>query len=197
MIDDPIPAALRVGKVLDELGLVYWLGGSLASSIHGEPRSTHDVDFVVEMTAADVDALTRALECDYLIDREFVREAVERRSSFQLVDKKDFGRVDFFVAKGRPFDEERRRRRVRHVIDLETGEGIWVASAEDVVLQKLAWYRLGGEVSDLQWRDVLGVLKANPRLDLNHLQRWAGELEVADLLARALEQAGIDPGSHG
>ena len=99
------------------------------------------------------------------------------------------------MKKDEPFAEEQKRRRKRHVVDSETGAAIWVTSAEDIVLQKLVWYRKGGEVSDLQWRDVLGVLKANPYLDRGHLDRWAVEVGVADLLARAREEAGIEPES--
>ena len=191
MSDDPVPAALRLARLFEELGIDYWLGGSLASSIHGEPRSTHDVDFVVDLGPGDVAGLVTSLESDYFVDEVFVREAIRRRASFQVVQKQGFHRIDVFVKRDEPFADEQRRRRQREVIDPETGDSLWVTSAEDIVLQKLVWYRKGDEVSDRQWRDVLGVLKANADLDRSHLTRWAESLGVADLLARAFVEAGL------
>src|SRR5690606_3307295 len=121
----------------ESLGIDYWLGGSMASSIHGEPRSTHDVDFVVDMTADDVEPLVGALDRDYFVDLEGVRQAVRLRDSFQVVEKAGYNRVDMFVKKALPFADEQRRRRRRVVIDADQGSAIWVTSAEDIVLQKL------------------------------------------------------------
>jgi hypothetical protein len=83
--DDPVPAALRVAAVFEKLGIAYWLAGSLASSIHGEPRSSHDVDFVADLALDQVGGLVRALEGEYFVDEMFVREAVRGRDAFQLV----------------------------------------------------------------------------------------------------------------
>lgn len=191
MSDDPLPSALHFAAILEELRIDYWLGGSLASSVHGEPRSTHDVDFVVDMRARDVSGLVARLSPDYHVSESYVHESVSRRGSFQVVHKEGYHRIDVFVKKDEPFAHEQHRRRTRTVIDPATGRALWITSAEDIVLQKLVWYRKGDEVSDRQWRDVLGVLKANPGLDRSHLERWAGELDVSDLLSRALAHAGL------
>lgn len=193
MTSGPVSAALRLAAVFEELEIVYWLSGSLASSIHGEPRSSHDVDFVVDLTAAQVAALVQALEEEFFVDEGFIREAVQRRDSFQLVQRDGYNRVDVFLMKDQPFANEQRRRRERKVVDTRTGAALWVTSVEDIVLQKLAWYRRGGEVSDLQWRDVLGVLKVNPGLDREYLRKWAVDLGIADLLEPAFGHAGVDP----
>lgn len=190
MSDDPIPAALRVASLFEELDIDYWLGGSLASSIHGEPRSTNDVGFVVALGLGDVARLVARLEPEYHVDEESVCEAVHRRASFQVVARSTYQRVDVFLKRDEPFADAQLRRRRRETIDPETGASLWVTSPEDIVLQKLVWFRKGDEVSDRQWRDVLGVLKANEELDRSYLRSWADELAVADLLQRALGEAG-------
>lgn len=117
MSDDPIPAALRLASLFERLELEYWLGGSLASSIHGEPQSTHDVDFVLALGADDVEKLSAELEAEYLVDEQLIRDAVARGAAFQLVQKQGFHRVDVFVRGDDPFAREQLRRRVRAVID--------------------------------------------------------------------------------
>lgn len=85
------------------------------------------------------------------------------------------------------------QRRQQLVITQNPERLAWLASAEDIILQKLIWYRLGNQISDRQWRNVLGVLKVQAyRLDFNYLTQWAEMLKLADLMAQALREAGID-----
>ena len=99
-------------------------------------------------------------------------------------------KVDVFINKHRRFDQEQFLRRQLQVVAYEPERKVYVTTAEDIILAKLEWYRLGGEISDRQWRDVLGVLKVQAgRLDLDYLRQWAAELKVADLLQRTLKES--------
>ena len=99
-------------------------------------------------------------------------------------------KVDIFIPKYRPFDRQQLARREKQVIGTEPDQTAYVASAEDIILAKLEWYRLGGEVSERQWRDVQGLLEVSGnRLDQNYLRRWAATLNVSELLERALSEA--------
>lgn len=100
-------------------------------------------------------------------------------------------KIDVFILKSRPFDQEAFRRTRQEKLT-EDSSPISIVSAEDVILNKLEWYRMGGEVSDRQWGDVLGVLKVQgTNIDLPYLRRWAAALNVADLLEQALDDAGL------
>ncbi len=182
---DPIQVALRVTRVLDALGIGHTIGGSIAASFAGEPRSTVDIDVVVACVEGDVAALVAALAPDFYVDEDAVRRAVRNRSSVNLIDNATMLKVDLFVAGGTPLDAEQIQRRL--LVPLGEGVVIPIHPPEDILLQKLRWFRLGGEVSDRQWRDVLGIVRVQgPRLDLVYLRRQAPVLGVADLLERVL-----------
>jgi len=118
-----------------------------------------------------------------------VEQAIERRSSFNLIHLRTMFKIDIFPAGSRAFDRRQLARRIGQPIDSRPDEKLWILSAEDTILAKLDWFRRGGEVSERQWRDVLGVMKAQSSgLDVAYLRQMAGELRVEDLLARALEE---------
>ncbi len=182
---------LLVTQTLERLGILYAVGGSLASSLHGVMRSTLDVDIVTDMRLEHIPLLVAALSKEFYADDEMMRGAIEHHSSFNLIHYETAFKVDIFIRKPRAFDQMQLERRRATVIATDPEESIYVASPEDTILAKLEWYRLGGEVSDRHWRDILGVLKTRAgELDLAYLNKWAGELEVPDLLARALQEAG-------
>jgi hypothetical protein len=189
---DPIRVLLHVAALLERIGTPYFLGGSLASSLLGEPRSTVDIDLAIVLRSADVPALIAALGTEFYVDEGAAQDAVARRSSFNAIHQPTVLKVDFFVLGDAPFDRAQLTRRRLSPELAASGRRVFVSSAEDLILRKLDWYRQGGGVSDRQWRDVLGVLKVQgERLDLEHLRRWAGPLDLSDLLEQALAEAGI------
>lgn len=192
MFDDPFPIVEQVAAALDRVGVEYALGGSAASSLFGEPRTTNGVDIAVFSSEAQVELTLRPLEPSFFIDFESARAAVRRRASFNIFQRDTMLKFDFFVLSGEAFDREQMRRR-RYVAVVEgSSQRVAVTSPEDLVLRKLAWFRVGGEVSERQWRDVVGILKLQRgALDLVHSRRWAGELHVGDLLERALVESGL------
>ena len=157
--------------------------------MHGEPRATNDIDIVLSLPAALSRRFCEALGPDFELDPDELRRALMRSETTNGFFLPYLTKVDFFGLGHEPFDviEFARRRPVRI---RDTGEQLMVKSAEDSILRKLWWYRLGGEVSDRQWRDVLGILRVSVEaLDREYLAQWAPRLGVLDLLHRALAQA--------
>ncbi len=180
----------RVVGVLDALGIPYALGGSMASSIHGVMRFTRDADLTVEPFPGREQLLAESFDSHYYVSIPAVREAIRNRTSFNIIDTRIGFKVDLFVRKDRPFEVSAMSRRVALSLPDSPEQPLYVLSAEDVILFKLEWYRLGGEVSERQWLDVQNVLKAQAeRLDRTYLSHWAAELGVVDLLAQACKDA--------
>ncbi|MBM2811774.1 MAG: hypothetical protein HW416_2533 [Chloroflexi bacterium] len=178
-------------EVLEYLHVLYHIGGSVASSAYGSARSTADVDVVADLRATHVDELVRRLEADYYLNREAILEAISLKRSFNLIHLATMVKVDIFVPERSPFDEQEMRRAEPHRLDMSEGARTFLLkSPEDLVLRKLLWYRQGGETSERQWSDVLGVLKVQAsRLNGPYLAQWAADLEIDDLLERALAAA--------
>lgn len=181
---------LLVTQTLERLGIPYAVGGSLASSLHGVMRSTLDVDIVADMRIEHIQPLVAVLSKEFYADDEMMKDAIKHHSSFNLIHYETAFKVDIFIRKLRPFDQMQLERRRTSVIATDPEQSVFITSPEDTVLSKLEWYRMGGEVSDRQWRDILGVLKTRAgELDLDYLRKWAQELKVMDLLERALKES--------
>ncbi|MCI0436928.1 MAG: hypothetical protein L0271_25305 [Gemmatimonadetes bacterium] len=191
-MDEILDITLHVAGTLDRLGIPYLVVGSLASSLHGIPRATQDVDLVAQLRQRDVTGLVAALRETFYLDEAAIRDAVERRASFNLIHLRTLLKVDVFIAGDDEASRAQMQRRQQYELEGAPPRVLMVATAEDVVAQKLYWYRLGDEVSDRQWSDAVGVLRVSgPRLDLDYLRHAATLLGVEDLLRLALDEAAI------
>lgn len=184
----PVEHVVAVGSVLDSLGIAWVLGGSLASSIVGEPRSTMDIDIAVRMEAERVVDFVDAVRDNYYVDESMVMDAVLRSASFNLIHSRTGMKIDLFALGDDVLDVRQLTR--RESVEVDVGVSIWVGAADDQVLRKLRWFRMGGEVSERQWRDVVAILRVQgPRILVPDLMAAAGPLGLADLVERAVADA--------
>jgi hypothetical protein len=182
---------LRIADLLEEIGVRYHVGGSMASSVHGIPRQTRDIDLVVNLDDAMADALVNRLADKFFVRRDAAHAAVSVHGCFNAIHLDSGLKIDFFVLGADPFDAEEFQRGQPQIVQVDPERRVFVKSAEDTILRKLQWYRSGGEISDQQWGDAVGIARTvGPSLDREYLRRWAGHLEVADLLDRALTPPG-------
>jgi hypothetical protein len=190
---DILAPIISVVDAFEQLGVNYYIGGSVASSAYGLPRTTIDADIIADLRLEHVRPLVQQLQDAYYIDADMIREAIKHRSEFNVIHFETMLKLDVFIQKTRPFDREVRRRVQQEKLDETVSDRLFnLESPEDVILSKLEWYKMGGEVSDRQWNDILGVLKVQgTSLDLAYLKQWAEELDVSTLLERALVDAGL------
>ncbi len=190
MENEPLEVTLKVTGVFEQMDIPYLISGSLASTLYGIVRTTQDADIVAEMRIEHVPRFVSALQEEFYVDEEMITEAIRGHSSFNIIHRETMFKVDVFIPRPRSFVQSQMARAQRQVFESEISAKF--ASPEDIILAKLEWYRMGGEVSDRQWQDVLGVLKVQTEiLDLAYLHRWANELGLSHLLERALSQAGM------
>ena len=187
---DVIQAMIPVGAELERLGVKYYVGGSVATTVYGHMRMTQDVDLVANMTLEHAVPLVDALKDRYYVNLQAVSDAIVRRRCFNLIHLATSFKVDIFVVKDRRYDQVALQRIQKKPFNIDNpAEQFFVASAEDIILSKLEWFRLGDEVSERQWRDVIGVLKIQENLlDRSYLEKWAAELGIADLLEKAWKE---------
>ena len=187
---DPLDVALIVIAALERAAVRYTVGGSVASSFSGEPRASLDVDIVVDLRVEDIDRLIDELGDEFYADSDAIARAVRTASNVNVIHQPSGIKVDLFVA-GSPLEMRQLDRRIRVPLSVQGERFIYVHSPEDILLQKLHWYRLGGERSERQWRDVLSILVVQgDRLDEAYVTTMASQVGVADLLDRARREAG-------
>lgn len=179
----------EVVQQLEHASIEYMIGGSVASSIYGDPRTTRDIDMVVEVTEASLRALFGAVDRSVVyIDEPPSGQPIIAGQMFNLLDLRGGWKVDLIVRKARPFSEIEFARRRRLVV---LGVMASMASAEDVLLTKLEWAVRSG--SSRQVDDARGIVAVQgSSLDLEYLRRWAPELGVEDLLELVLTDSSSD-----
>ena len=189
MQNEPLEVTFIVTDVLEKLGIPYLIGGSLASTMYGMVRTTQDSDIVTGMKLEHIQPFVSALENDFYIDAEMIDESIRRHSSFNIIHRETMFKVDVFIPPSRPFVQSQLAHAQTQIFTFDSEVSAKFASPEDTILSKLDWFRLGGEVSERQWGDILGVVKTRSgSLDLDYLRRWASEIDVRDLLDRALQE---------
>jgi hypothetical protein len=179
----------RVVRVLDSLGIDYMITGSIASSIQGEPRSTHDIDIVVDVPTEATAPLTSAFPPpDFLLQEAAVRDALKNQTMFNLLSLGDGEKVDFWILTNEPFDRSRFSRRRTFAIG---DEHMNVSAPEDTILMKLRWAKQCGG-SEKQFKDALRVFEVQARsLDSAYLDEWSNRLGVQDLWRQIQDEAEI------
>jgi len=181
-------ALQSVVSFLDESKTPYFVGGSVASSYHGASRSTLDVDLTTQMNESVVSDLIAALGDEYYLNEQAIRSAIRRNSCFNLIHLETSFKVDIFVSDISPYSEIAQKRAIVGEIGDEPPLSVRIASVEDIILIKLDWYRIGGEASERQWKDLTTVAKLNGKLlDLEYLHSWSETKGLTELLNRLLE----------
>lgn len=179
----------KVIQALENSGIEYMITGSLASSLQGEPRSTHDIDMVVAIQKSAVKKLIESFPSpDFYLSEDSIIDAINSQGMFNLIDVKEGDKVDFWILTDEPFDQSRFSRRYTEEI---MGIRIHVSGAEDTILMKLKWVKLAGG-SEKQFVDALRVYEVQyGRLDTDYLEHWVKELDIETIWGRLIEKAEI------
>jgi hypothetical protein len=188
---EPADGLNRLLETLDRMEIPYAVGGSVASGVHGIPRTTMDIDLVVDMRPDQLEEFAMALHPGFYADAETIRRAVALGRAFNVIHIASAYKFDFFPLGKDEFSRTEFARRAYAEVSLFGPEPIEcaVASAEDTILRTLEWYRRGGETSERQWNDVRGIIQVSgDQLDYPYLRRWAKHLRVDDLLEQLLAE---------
>jgi len=178
-------------KVIDKLSISYYIGGSIASSVFGFPRSTMDIDIVANIQSFHISDLKQNLESEFYIDEDMIKEAIDRFSSFNLIHLETALKIDVFIQRqGSYQDGAFKRRQKDTLVENDKSSEFYFSSPEDIIINKLKWYEKGNRVSERQWLDVLGVIKVQGNsLDKDYLINWAQKLDIYNLLVDVFTEA--------
>ena len=174
-------------KAFDELGISYYIGGSIASSAYGKARATMDVDMVLNLQTSHVKYLSEKLNKIYYLDEEMISSAIKNGTSFNLIHLDTMLKIDAFILNDQPYPLAAFERKVKDKLDDEPNSiNVYICSSEDIILNKLMWYKMGGKISERQWNDVVGVIKVqDERLNKDYLKKWSQHLGIIELLEQA------------
>jgi hypothetical protein len=193
LLTEPVQITQRLVREFEDLKIQYYVGGSLASSLHGIPRATQDVDIIADIALQHIPKLVNALEAEFYIDGDMIREAIQRRKSFNLIHYETMFKVDIFIPKLDTASQEEMERRQQYQVSDSPRNLLYLASAEDIILNKLQWFQMGGGVSERQWNDVLGVIQVqHQKLDHSYLERAAQQRGVVELLKKIFNEFNIE-----
>ena len=184
-----IQEALKpIVKIFEELGISYYIGGSVASSVYGIARATMDIDLVSNLNQTHINLLVQKLKHLYFIDENMILDAIKTNSSFNIIYLETMMKIDIFILRGKKYYKKAfERRRKDFISDEPDSIQVYLCSAEDTILNKLEWYKSGGCISERQWKDILGVIKVQgDLLDKEYLTNWSKELGVSELLEKAM-----------
>ena len=194
MNEEVIDVTLRVVATLEAMNIAYVVGGSLAGVMYGMNRTTNDADIVADILLEHAPHLIQQWKDEFYISADALLDAIDHHSTFNLIHLATMYKVDIFIPKPRAFDAAQLINGRRSKLIADSVQEVVVASAEDTVLAKLEWHQLGEQTSGRQWEDILTILKHKGlQLDLEYMRSMAMELEVTNLLMRALSEAGIEP----
>jgi len=187
-----LEALRQVTAAFDKLGIQYAVGGSYASSLYGEARATRDVDLIAAVVGQHAGPLVASLGSGFYADEAQIAAAAQNQGSFNLIHLDTMSKIDVHSVWRTDFGVTQLARRRPTQVGGASPLELYVTSPEDTILAKLDWYRQGGEQSDRQWRDVLGVLRVQSNaLDRVYLEDWARRLRISDLLSRAIIDAEV------
>ena len=187
ILGEPLQITNQIAEVFLDLKIHYMIGGSLASSLHGIPRATQDIDIVADIKPNKVKELVNILKKDFYIDEDMIKEALSRYTSFNIIHLETMFKVDIFILKQDQASKEEMSRRKSYRISEK--QNLYITSAEDIIIHKLHWYELGDRVSERQWKDVIGVLQVQgKRLNYDYLKKAANRMNVSELLIQAIEE---------
>jgi len=190
MMATPTEVLIEVTRILEDLEIPYLVVGSFASSTRGVRRATVDGDIIAQIQSEHVKSIVEKLSSrDFYVDDLAVRRAIAWEQAFNAIHRESMFKIDIYVSRD-DFSKKEIDRRLPEKILPDSDTIVYIATAEDTVVAKLSWFRKGGEVSDRQWSDVLGILKVQKSsLDYEYMQEWSERLGVRDLLERALAEA--------
>lgn len=174
----------EVTSRLEEAGIAYMVTGSMALAIYGIPRMTRDIDIVIAVTTEDADKLSALFRDSYYFDDTTLRQEIHRRGMFNVIHQSTIIKVDFIVRKTDAYRIEEFSRRRQLTVG---GCTVWVVAPEDLILSKLFWMR--DSASEMQYRDILQLLRHFTRLDMTYLHERAEQIGVSTTLEKALRDA--------
>jgi hypothetical protein len=193
MLEDSLWLAVKIAQIFDGFSIPYYVGGSVASSLQGEVRATEDLDLVADLTRSQAEQLIDTMSGEFYISDMAIADALAgRTSSFNVIHQATIEKADIFILRDDAFSYSKMSRRQLYRVGDETDIAFYLCSAEDIILQKLVWFKMTKGESQKQWRDILGVLKLQGgNLDFNYLWQWADTIGVAETLPQALTEAGL------